>query len=208
MNMNCEVKSSLEPHPHEFQGSVPDRLPTEVIRELSVLRRGKAIAAILVEWISIAAAIALCEALRHPVLYIFAVAWIGARQHALTVLGHDAAHFRLFSTRLWNERIGNMAVMWPVFLATEGYRYYHGEHHRFTGRPADGNRFIWGTHTAAGELTNEWTFPKTHTGLVMTVVRRAAFLTGLFWILRGFVGAVILRRSWGHLIFRVPITRS
>jgi fatty acid desaturase len=195
--------SALELHPHEFQGSVPDRLPAEVIRKLSVLRPGKAIAAILIEWLGIAAAIVLCEAMWHPVLYVLAVVWIGARQHALTVLGHDAAHFRLLPDRRWNDWIGNLAVMWPVFLAADGYRHYHGEHHRFTGTPADGNRTIWKTHTAAGRLTAEWSFPKTRTGLVLTILRRAAFVTGLFWIVRGFAAAVILRRSWGHLITRM-----
>jgi fatty acid desaturase len=194
---------ALETHPHEFQGSVPDRLPAEIIRELSVLRPGKAIQAILVEWLGIAAAIALCEAVWHPILYVLAVVWIGARQHALTVLGHDAAHFRLLPGRSWNDWVGNLAVMWPVFLAADGYRHYHGEHHRFTGMPNDGNRRIWGTHTAAGEFTSEWTFPKTRAGLVLTVLRRAALFTGLFWILRGFAAAVILRRSWGHLAGRM-----
>ena len=192
-----------EPHPHDFQGSVPDRLPGEIIRDLSVLRPGKAISAIIVEWLGIAAAVALCEAIWHPVVYLFAVVWIGARQHALTVLGHDAAHFRLLPGREWNDWTGNMAVMWPVFLAVDGYRHYHGEHHRFTGRTADGNRTIWKTHTEAGQLTPEWTFPKTPAALARTVLRRAAFATGLFWILRGFVAAVIMRRSWGHLAVRM-----
>jgi fatty acid desaturase len=193
----------MEAHPHEFQGSVPDRLPTEIIRDLSVLRPGKAIEAIVVEWLGIAAAIVLCEYLWHPALYVLAVLWIGARQHALTVLGHDAAHFRLFPDRKWNDWIGNAAVMWPVFLAADGYRHYHGEHHRFTGTPDDGNRTIWKTHTAAGDLTSEWTFPKTTAGLVFTVLRRAAFFTGIFWIIRGLVAAIILRRSWGHLLLRM-----
>jgi hypothetical protein len=52
---------ALETHPHEFQGSVPDRLPAGIIRELSVLKPGKAIGAIFVEWLGIAAAIALCR---------------------------------------------------------------------------------------------------------------------------------------------------
>jgi fatty acid desaturase len=194
---------ALEAHPHEFQGSVPDRLPADVIRELSVLQPGKAIAAILIEWVGIAAAIALCEAMWHPLLYVFAVVWIGARQHALTVIGHDTAHFRLLPDRRWNDWIGNLTTMWPVFLAADNYRHFHGEHHRFTGTPADGNRTIWRTHTAAGQLTSEWTFPKTRAALVWTILRRAALLTGIFWIVRGFAAAVILRRSWGQVFVRM-----
>jgi len=76
-------------HPHDYQGRVPHRLPAQVIRELSVLQPCKAITAIVVEWLSILAAIALCEAVWHPLVYGAAVIWIGARQHALTVLGRD-----------------------------------------------------------------------------------------------------------------------
>ena len=198
-----KTMTALETHPHDFQGAVPDRLPGDVIRELSVLRPSKAIAAIVVEWLGIAAAIAVCELLWHPVIYLFAIVWIGARQHALTVLGHDAAHFRLLPSRRWNDWVGNVVVMWPVFLAADGYRYYHGEHHRFTGMENDGNRTIWRTHTKAGALTAEWTFPKTFVGLVLTILWRAAFLTGLFWILRGFAAAVIMRRSWVHMVGRL-----
>jgi len=197
-----KATAGLELHPHEFQGIVPDRLPPEIIRQLSVLQPGKAIAAILVEWVLIAAAIALCEAFWKPVLSILAVIWIGARQHALTVLGHDAAHFRLLP-RPWNDWIGNAAVMWPVFLAADGYRHYHGEHHRFTGMPDDGNRRIWRTHTKTGEFTGEWTFPKTRAGLVLMILRRAAFVTGLFWVVRCFAAALILRRSWLHFLVRM-----
>ena len=178
------------------RGAVPDRLPPEVIRELSVLRPDRAIAALVAEWLGIAAAIALCEIWWNPVVYVLAVVWIGARQHALTVLGHDAAHFRLLPNRRWNDWIGNLAAFWPNFVAVENYRQFHGEHHRFTGTPADGNRRIWRTHNAAGDLTAEWTYPKSSAGLALTILARAAFLTGIFWIVRGFVAAVIFRRSW------------
>jgi len=72
-------------HPHDFQGRVPGKLPTRVMRELSVLRPHKAITAVVLEWVYILAAIALCEKLRSPLVYAAAVIWIGARQHALTV---------------------------------------------------------------------------------------------------------------------------
>ena len=97
-------------HPHDYQGRVPHRLPAQVIRELSVLQPCKAITAIVVEWLSILAAIALCEAVWHPLVYGAAVIWIGARQHALTVLGHDAAHFRLLPNRRWNDWIANLTT--------------------------------------------------------------------------------------------------
>jgi fatty acid desaturase len=193
----------LAPHPHESQGAVPDRLRPEIIRELSVLRPSKAIAAIAVEWLGIAVAIALCEAAWNPFLYGLAVLWIGARQHALTVLGHDAAHFRLLPDRRWNDWLGNLTAFWPTFVAVENYRQFHAEHHRFTGLPQDGNRRIWRTHTAAGNLTAEWSFPKTRAALAVMLLRRAAFFTGFFWIVRGLAAAVVLRRSWGQVVLRL-----
>jgi fatty acid desaturase len=192
-----------DPHPHEPRGLVPDRLPAETIRELSVLRPHKAILAILIEWLGIAGAIVLCEAIWSPFLYVLVVVWIGARQHALTVLGHDASHFRLLPGRHWNDWVGNVMAFWPTFVAVENYRQFHGEHHRFTGTPADGNRRIWRTHTSAGELTAEWTFPKTRAALTVTLLRRAVFFTGIFWIVRGLAAAVVLRRSWGQVLVRL-----
>jgi fatty acid desaturase len=138
-----------------------------------------------------------------PGTYILAVIWIGARQHALTVLGHDATHFRLLPNRRWNDVIGNLATFWPTFMAVENYRLFHGAHHRFAGTAADGNRKIWRTHTPAGELTREWTFPKTRVAVLIMILRRAAFLTGLFWIVRGLTAAVILRRSWSEAAARM-----
>lgn len=192
-----------QPHPHDFQGRVPDRLPAQVIRELSVLQPRKAIAAIVVEWVGILAAMALCEAVWHPLVYACAVVWIGARQHALAVLGHDAAHFRLLPDRRWNDWVANLTTQWPTFLSVEGFRHYHGEHHRFTGTAADGNRTIWKTHTADGHLTAEWTYPKTPLALGLTILRRAAFVTGLYWIVRGLVAMVLFRRSWVQVIARL-----
>jgi len=190
-------------HPHEFQGRVPGRLPARIIRDLSVLRPRKAIAAVALEWVHILAAIGVCERLRNPLVYAAAVIWIGARQHALTVLGHDAAHYRLLPNRRWNDWLANLLTQWPTFITVEGFRYYHGEHHRFTGTPADGNRKIWRTHTPDGQLTAEWTYPKSVAALVRTIVLRAAVFTGLFWIVRGLVATVLLRHSWMQVAARM-----
>lgn len=190
-------------HPHDFLGRVPERLPDGVIRDLSMLRPGKAILALLVEWVCIVAAIVLSETVRHPLVYVGAVIWIGARQHALTVLGHDAAHYRLLPDRRWNDWIGDLATQWPTFLTLEGFRHFHGEHHRFLGTAADGNRRIWKTHGADGDLTVEWTYPKTLLSIGWTILRRAAFLTGVFWIVRGLIAMLLFRRSWTQVLARL-----
>lgn len=191
------------PHPHDFQGGVPEPLPAQVIRALSVLQPRRALMAIAVEWLGIVLAITLCEAMWHPLTYIGAVVWIGARQHALSVLGHDAAHFRLLPNRRWNDWIADLTTLWPTFLSVGGFRHYHGAHHRFLGTAADGNRTIWHTHTVDGHLTAAWTYPKTALALGLTLLRRAALLTGLYWIVRGLVAMMLFRRSWTPVIARL-----
>ncbi len=117
---------------------------------------------------------------------------IGARQHALLVLGHDASHFRILPTRWQNDLFANVFLMWPTFASVEAFRKFHGTHHQYTNLPEDGNRHIWYTHDAAGDLAPDWQYPKTRLGLVLVLLRRAAFLTGLFWIVRGLVGSTLI----------------
>ncbi len=176
-------------HPHNTSRTIPERLPPAKLKELSVLQPAKALIATAEEWASIAAAIALCSYYWHPVLYLVAVVFIGARQHALLILGHDASHYRYLRTRWQNDLFGNLFLMWPTFASVEGFRKFHGTHHQYTNLANDGNRDLWHTHNAEGELEPEWVFPKTRLGLALMLLRRAAFVTGISWILRGLVGS-------------------
>jgi fatty acid desaturase len=185
-------KNPVVNHPHNTARMVPERLPAAKIKELSQLQPEKAVVATLAEWAGIAGAIALCTYFWHPILYVLAVMFIGARQHALLILGHDASHFRTMRTRWQNDLFANIFMMWPTFASVEGFRKFHGTHHQYTNLPDDGNRHIWYTHDAAGELAPDWQFPKTRLGLALVLLRRAAFLTGLFWIVRGLVGSTLI----------------
>lgn len=179
-------------HPHNTSRTIPERLPPSKIKELSVLDPASALAATAGEWVSIAAAIALCSYFWHPALYLITVMFVGARQHALIIMGHDASHYRYLPSRWQNELFGNLFLMWPVFASVEAFRKFHGPHHQYTNLPNDGNRHIWYTHDAAGELEPGWKFPKTRLGLALVLLRRAFFLTGLFWIVRGLVGTSLI----------------
>lgn len=179
-------------HPHNTARTIPERLPAAKVKELSQLDPARAILATAGEWGVIAAAIAISTYFWNPVLYVLAVILIGSRQHALLILGHDASHFRILPTRWQNDLISNVFLMWPTFASVEGFRKFHGTHHQYTNLPNDGNRHIWYTHDAAGELAPDWQFPKTRLGLVWVLVKRAAFVTGLFWIVRGLVGSTLI----------------
>jgi fatty acid desaturase len=162
-----------------------------------VLQPAKALIATAEEWATIAMAIALCSYYWHPALYVIAVMVIGSRQHALLVLGHDATHYRYLRTRWRNDLFGNLLLMWPTFASVEGFRKDHGTHYQYTNLPNDGNRQLWHTHNATGEFAPEWVFPKTRRGLALMILRRAAFLTGISWVIRGLVGRLSSRSPAG-----------
>ncbi len=179
-------------HPHNTSRTIPERLPAAEVKKLSQLEPARALAATAEEWLSIAVAIALCSYFWHPALYLITLMFIGSRQHALMILGHDASHYRYLPTRWQNDLFGNLFLMWPNFASIEGFRKFHGTHHQYTNLPADGNRQIWRTHNADGELEPGWVFPKTRLGLALVLLRRAFFLTGILWVIRGLVGTFLI----------------
>ena len=179
-------------HPHNTSRTVPERLPPAKLKKLSALQPAKALIATAEEWAGIAAAIALCSLYWHPVLYLLAALFIGARQHALLIIGHDASHYRYLRTRWQNDLFANLFLMWPTFASVEGFRKFHATHHQYTNLANDGNRQLWHTHNAEGELEPEWVFPKTRAGLALMIGRRAAFVTGISWIARGLVGSTLI----------------
>jgi fatty acid desaturase len=172
-------------HPHDYVGEVPDRLPPDVVRELSRLDPLRALFAIAEEWLAICAAVLLCE--HFPWSYPLAVVFIGARQHALIVLGHDAVHHRLLPWRWWNDRVADLLLWWPVCATNEVFRRYHGAHHRHIGTDRDGNIELWRLRGTDGQPTREWTYPKTAWQLAGKLLWRGCGVTGLALVLIGLV---------------------
>ena len=50
---------------------------------------------------------------------------------------HEAAHYNLVSTRVWNDRLADLAVGVFVGESVAGYRDLHFQHHRDLGKPSD-----------------------------------------------------------------------
>jgi fatty acid desaturase len=169
-------------HEHDFDGEIPDRLPAEELRALSQLDAGRAVRAIAAEWALIAAALVAGHWLRGTPafwpLYPLLVLFIGARQHALAVLGHDAVHWRLLPSRRANDILADLLLWWPVLGMNEGFRRYHGTHHRHLGTDLDGNIELWRLRRADGRPTAEWTYPKSWVGLTAKLLWRGCGLTG------------------------------
>jgi fatty acid desaturase len=66
---------------------------------------------------------------------IIAITLIGAGQHRLTTLAHEASHYLLFHNRLLNELASDLLCMFPVWSTTHHYRLQHMAHHQFPNDP-------------------------------------------------------------------------
>ena len=89
------------------------------------------------QWLGVIAAVALLEAVWHPLLYALAVLWIGSRQHALFALVHEGVHGLLHADRRWNRGLAKVLCAWPILVPYESYRRIHLLHHRYLNTPRD-----------------------------------------------------------------------
>ena len=124
------------------------------VKALSVLTPYRSTITLLAEWVAIMISIIFCEAYFSLPGYVLVVLWIGARQHALLVLMHEAAHNRLCKHRQLNECWARFTVALPLFLSFKQYREAHLKHHRYllTNKDPD---FI------AQQKETDYHFPKT-----------------------------------------------
>ena len=57
--------------------------------------------------------------------------------------------------------------------------------------------------TPRESLEPNWVFPKTRAGLALLLLRRAMFLTGMFWIVRGLVGSSLIPSPYWMVAARI-----
>jgi fatty acid desaturase len=60
---------------------------------------------------------------------------VGAGQHRLATLTHEAAHYILFRNRLLNEIVSEWFCMFPILGTTHSYRVQHHGHHQHPNDP-------------------------------------------------------------------------
>ena len=117
--------------------------------------------------------------------YPLTVIIIGARMHALTILMHDATHFRFLKNRKWNDLISNFFIMYPIFTSIEKYRANHLKHHQHLNTMHDPD---W-----VAKLTKrEFHFPKTKSEFLLTLSSYLLFYQGILdalWFLKRYRGA-------------------
>jgi fatty acid desaturase len=66
---------------------------------------------------------------------LLAIVLIGAGQHQLTALAHEAAHHTLFKNRFVNDLCSDWLCMFPLYSSTQHYRLQHLAHHQFVNDP-------------------------------------------------------------------------
>src|SRR5262249_25147544 len=73
---------------------------------------------------------------------ILAILAVGAGQHQLTGLTHEAAHHILLKNRYLNELVSDWFCMFPIFSTTHHYRLQHLAHHQFVNDPVRDPNFV------------------------------------------------------------------
>jgi fatty acid desaturase len=68
-------------------------------------------------------------------VFAVAIVLVGAGQHQLSALAHEASHHILFRNRLLNDLVSDLGCMFPLFSSTHHYRLQHLAHHQFVNDP-------------------------------------------------------------------------
>lgn len=153
------------------------RIRAELAR-LSQLRPLISSCAIVLDWTIIGLCVWAGET--YPSWYVWMTGWfiIASRQHALLVLMHEGAHYRLGKRPWLNDLISDYLAAFPLFADTDGYRRHHWSHHRHLNTQQDPD---WVRKTALPE----WNFPKSKAelswDLILNIYRAGKEWVQLAW---------------------------
>lgn len=127
----------------EFKDDYRKALPAELVRRLSAQSAWQSAWSLMQEALAITLLAAIALHWWTPAVVIPCLLLIGTRQHALFVLAHDAAHYRLFESRAWNDLAGRACAM-VQGLSMRTYRVVHRLHHNNLYGPADPDTALHG----------------------------------------------------------------
>ncbi len=103
-------------------------LTPPALRELTRLDDWRSAAALLQTLLLTALTLSAALLWWHPLVVLAAIVLIGTQQHAMFVLAHEAAHYRLFSNRALNDFVGR-ALGSVSGISMCSYRVVHRLHH-------------------------------------------------------------------------------
>lgn len=144
------------------------------LRYFSNINELKSVTNITLEWIGIFGTIFLCEIYSFWLLYFLSIIWIGARMHALGILGHDGTHYLLFKHKKINDWTTKLLLFWPLHISLKQYRKIHFAHHKYLKTDQDPeNANLLGYE--------EFTFPKTKKSLYWILVKDILGINFLYY---------------------------
>ncbi|MBC7803986.1 MAG: fatty acid desaturase family protein [Candidatus Parcubacteria bacterium] len=112
----------------EFKDDFRKALPGELVQRLSRISPWRSAWSVLQEFLAIGLLVAAALYWWTPWVVVPCVILIGTRQHALFVLAHEAAHYRLFEGRRLNDLAGRLCATLQG-LSMRTYRVIHRLHH-------------------------------------------------------------------------------
>jgi fatty acid desaturase len=68
-------------------------------------------------------------------VFVMAIVLVGAIQHRLAGLGHEASHYSFMKNRFLNDFVPDVFCMFPLMTTVHFYRLFHMAHHQFTNEP-------------------------------------------------------------------------
>jgi fatty acid desaturase len=174
----------------------------EQAKKLSVVDGRRTVAILAVQWLCILALVGLADRTGagplHWLVVIFAVIAVASRQQALSVLMHEAAHYRLFLNRALNDAVSDLFCALPLGLVTARYRETHLAHHLEPLGPGDPDWMIMQANP------REWLWPKTPRERAWTLLRDACGL-GFLAFLRQWNAWLPLTNHFGRTGFPGPL---
>jgi fatty acid desaturase len=112
----------------EFRDDVRKRLPQQVLAPLTELSAVRSTFAVAQTFSSIGLVLALAVKFWSIPSALIAIVLIAPLQHALFIIAHDAAHYRLYRTRWLNDAVGRVAgTLGGIPMCA--YRIIHRLHH-------------------------------------------------------------------------------
>ena len=173
MNITSAADRELcEDKPRVADARMPVKLAKADLLALSQVNSWLSIYHIMLEWGLIILAARLCQDLWNPAIYVAAVVFIGARQHALLILMHDGTHYRLFKNRCLNDWITEVFLAWPHLVTMRTYRQNHLAHHNSVNTDEDPD-WLRKKHNP------DWQFPQSLMNLLYMFLRDLIGLGGI-----------------------------
>ena len=98
---------------------------------------------------------------------LLAIILVGAGQHQMSGLAHEAVHHILFRNRWFNDLASDLLCMFPLFSSTHHYRLQHLAHHQFVNDP------VRDPDVSQLQTSGHWLdFPVSKREFVLTLVKQ------------------------------------